>query len=568
MRLSKIITSVLTALVWTQSAYSFTPPPNTNAGVIERQIENEYEDKEVTPTREVPLIEIDIPEERFEMADDATVFIEKIKVEGNDVLSKKMVRKVIAPYEQRDLTMSDIKAVCLKLQEVFIKEGYFLARCFPPPQEIKDGVLVIEVIEGKLGEVTIEGNKYYKTDYIMKFFSKFQGKAINYDALLKSLFLLNENTDLNIGAIFKKGKEMGTADLILRVDDSRPCHLSIDENNYGAHQTTIWRTGGRFEYGNLFTGGDMLTLTEVIGNPASRINYTNASYTIPVNTIGTAIKMNYLYSNFHVDQFKDLRLRGRTQIGTVEVTQALSRTRGISTNIYLSFDFKQIRNYQQGLTSSYDKLRVFTLGFDLDCMDRWKGRNVADFYLTYGVPHFLGGLKTVDDQASRTGSGGLFAVLNADYTRVQTITNSVFATFHFSGQVTPYKLPISQQIYVGGVDTVRGFPMSAALGDDGYYANLELRASPPLIKDKKVPLMRGKTWGQFLQFVGFVDQGGVLLNGGGENQSQHISMTGAGVGLRLFAKYLNVSFDVAFPLTGEKKQSSPVYYFKAGLQPF
>lgn len=573
MRLSNIIL-VLTGMlmIFSKSAHTeFVPPPNTSAGVIEKEIEREYNGKEIAPEREMPLLEIDIPEEQLSMSDNETAFIKTIKLQGNDVLSSKVVNRIIAEYENRDLKMSEIKELCLRLQEKFIKSGYFLARVYPPPQEVKEGNLTLDVLEGRLGEVFIVGNKHYKEKFLKKQFARFEGKAINYDELLKTLFLLNENSDLQVGAVFKKGTEVGTADLVLRVEDKLPCHLYIDENNYGSQQTSMWRTGARAEYGNLFTGGDRIAVTEVLGNPFSNLNYTNASYEIPLNTIGTRLKLNYIYSAFHVNQFLELNLRGRTQIGTVEVTQALARTRNWSTNLYLSFDYKQIQNYQMNVTSSYDKLRVFTLGFDFDTTDSWKGRNVADFSVAYGVPHFLGGLHTdpPKGESSREGSGGLFAILNVDYTRIQSVYKDTFFMFHTSGQATSYKLPLSEQIYIGGIDTVRGFPMAAALGDDGYYANLELRTPIPFVGEAKLPFVKRKKWREFIQLIGFVDQGGVLLNGDGENQKHHISMTGAGVGLRVFAPYgLALNFDVGFPLTEKKRESSPVYYFKASIKAF
>ncbi|MBM3198359.1 MAG: ShlB/FhaC/HecB family hemolysin secretion/activation protein [Chlamydiae bacterium] len=560
----------LVALVLTpQVAFSvFVGPPSNSAGIVERQIEKEYDGKKVDAEREVPLLEIDIPEEQLDIGSDGVAFINSILVEGNSTLSNKEIQKIVAPYQGRDLSMIEIKELCVKLQQAYVQQGFFLARVYPPVQEITNGTLSLEVMEGKLGEITIQGEKYYKEKFIRKYFAKFQGKAINYDELLRSLFLLNENSDLQVGAVFKKGSEVGTADLIVQVSDKRPCHLYVDENNYGANNTTVWRTGGKFDYGNLFTNGDMISVTQVIGNPANNLIYTNASYEIPLNAWGTSLEMEYVYSSFHVSQLEFLNLRGRTQIGSVQVTQALNRNRKLSTDVYLSFDYKQIVNYQENTKSSYDKLRVLTAGFDFDYTDACKGRNIGDVYYTLGIPNFLGGLKPVDSIASREGSGGSFSILNVDYTRMQTLPLSCFLMLHFSGQATPYKLPLSQQIYIGGVDTVRGFSMASALGDDGYYANFELRTPIPGLVHQKFPGSK-REWKDWVQLVGFVDQGGVLLNGGGENQQHHISMTGAGVGIRIYGPYrFNVSFDIGFPLTNTEKTHSPVYYFKAAIQPF
>jgi hemolysin activation/secretion protein len=543
--------------------------PSTSAGIIEREIEREYQAKEITPDREVPLLDIDIPEEQLSLDDREKILIHSIHVEGNRVISCKALQKITRAYANKELSMKDIRSLCTEIEQLYVQKGYFLARAYPPPQEIQEGKLTIQVMEGVLGKVSVQGNKHYKTDFILKYFAKYQGKAIHYDELLKTLFLLNENLDLNAGVVFKKGSQVGSADLIVRIHDTRPCHLYVDENNYGSKQTAMYRTGAKFQYGNLIRNGDVLSLTEVVGNPFNRVNYSNASYSIPLNTIGTSMQFGYTYSSFHVHQLEWLKLRGRTQIGSVEVTQALSRTRNFSSDVYLSFDYKQIANYQLNRINSYDKLRVFVLGMDLDYMDALRGRNVGDVYVSCGVPHFLGGLNAKDALSSRGDvAGGLFTILNVDYTRLQTLPKDCFLMLHFSGQATPYLLPLAEQIYIGGFDTVRGFPLAAALGDNGYYANFELRIAPPFIREKPTYFCK-KTWKELLQIVGFIDQGGVALNGKGENQKRHISMTGAGVGLRVFAPYrIQFNVDVGFPLTGEKARSSPVYTFKLGVQPF
>ena len=564
-----LASGIVAGMCLSQVGYSdFVGSPSSSAGIIERELQKEYELKKIEPEREIPLVEIDIPEEQLDLEEGETAFITSISIQGNNILSTKVIRSFVVEYENRELSMKEIKELCLKVQGKYVKSGYFLARVYPPTQEIKEGKLTLEVVEGRLGVVTVQGQKHYKEKFIQKYFKKFQGKAINYDKLLKTLFLLNENSDLQASAIFKKGQELGTADLVIQVQDKRPCHLFIDENNYGAQNTTIWRTGAKFDYGNLFTDGDTFSITEAVGNPVSNLNFTNVSYQIPLNTIGTAIKFDYIYSYFHVNELVELDLRGRTQIGSVGVSQVLTRSRNLSTDLYTSFDYKQMRNYEGGTTTSNDKLRIITLGFTLDGMDSFRGRNTADMYYTCGIPHVLGGLKTETSLSSRKGSGGSFSIFNIDYTRIQTLTKNCFLMLHASGQATPYKLPLSEQIYIGGIGTVRGFPMAAALGDDGYYANLELRTPFPGLIEAKVPFMHRK-WKDFLQLIGFVDQGGVLLNGGGEDQKKHLSMTSAGVGVRIFAPFhINISFDIGFPLTQEKKQSSPVYYFRTSIQPF
>src|SRR5579871_2652634 len=114
--------------------------------------------------------------------------------------------------------------------------------------------------------------------------------------------LLNDNTDLNAGAVFKKGKEFGCADVILRVDDHRPIHLYLNGNNYGRFLTTNVRAGGRFDWGNVIFQGDKLSIAEVIGFPVNALYFTDVTYTVPLNRKGASLEFAYLFSKFKIEE--------------------------------------------------------------------------------------------------------------------------------------------------------------------------------------------------------------------------------------------------------------------------
>jgi hemolysin activation/secretion protein len=251
------------------------------------------------------------------------------------------------------------------------------------------------------------------------------------------------------------------------------------------------------------------------------------------------------------------------------VSHALLRTRRLNTDVFIAFDYKQIKNISLGKTTSFDKLREIQLGFDFDYVDQFDGRNVGDMSVNVGIPDFLGGLKPVDKECSRKGAGGRFAIFYLDAQRLQRFARHSLLVFNFSGQATSYKLPLAEQFYIGGVDTVRGYPLASALGDSGYFANLECRIPPPGLADRLCPFSKRK-WKEVLQFLGFVDHGGVFLNGrSNERQSSPIFETSAGFGLRIFGPYrLDFCFDVGFPITAKKSISIPIYYYRINLQAF
>ncbi len=577
MRFSAIIAFAPFALL----AVSTPPPPP--AGIVERQIETEYEAKEIEPEKEIPLLEIDIPDKQFDLSG-ISVEIRKVEFEGNEVFSSEELSQAAAPFLNRELSMQEMREMCLAVQRLYTQSGYFLTRVYLPQQDIQDGRLKIGILEGKLGEVAIIGNKHYSEKFIASYFTKFQGKAINYDQFLKTLLLIDDNSDLAVGAVFKKGKAFGTADVIFHVHDERPIHMFVDHNNYGSLHTSRHRTGGRLDWGNLVMYGDTLSLAEVLGSPINKLDFTDLIYRLPLNTRGAFLELSYLLANFKTDRFdQGLVLKGRSVVASGKFTQALHRTRRLNTDIYTSFDYKQIKNYSEAGTTSYDKLRVVALGMNVDYIDSWNGRNLFTGAGYLGIPDLWGGLSPIDHQCSRLGAGGLFIKLNGGAKRIQKLPKDCFLLLNGFGQYSLYKLALPEQIYIGGVDTIRGYKLAVGLGDSGYFGNVELRVPLPFLRAKKVPFMK-KTWGEFLQLVGFLDFGQTFSIGkdlireteitpsgkakkGVVDQDGRSILTAAGAGFRLYGPWkLEFSLDAGYPLTHRHRSSDTIVYFKVSLQ--
>lgn len=560
------------------------------AGVVERQLEYEYyEEKQVDPEKMIPLMEVDVPEKQLDLGEE-TAFVKEVRFTGNTIFSPKQFQEWVAPYMNRDLSMREMTEICQLIQEKYGEKGYFLSRAYLPAQEIHDGVLEIAILEGKLGEISVIGNKYYREKFILDHFADLQNKAINYDQFLKALLLLDENIDLNIGAIFKKGKEYGTADVVLRVKDDRPIHVTLDHNNYGSDHTSKQRTGLRVDFGNTLMDGDVLTLIEVVGSPISILDFTDAVYRFPVNVFGGNLEIAYLLANFKTGTIGTgedaIKFEGRSHIATLKYLQALQRTRKLNTDCFTSFDYKQIQNFSAGARSSFDKLRVLSGGVSADYIDSWQGRNLFSAYFGWGIPDILGGLDAEDSEGSRQDGGGRFVRLNGSYKRVQYIKMDAwdralgdwFLILNAVGQGTWDKLPLPEQIYIGGIDTVRGYKLAEGLGDNGFYTNVELRVPIPFLHHRAVPWSK-KSWGEFFQFVAFFDHGQTFTVGadnlyqnkvvgdsvqrGTVQQPGRAILTSVGFGARLNGPWkLEFSFDAGYPLTERHRSSSTITYYR------
>lgn len=539
------------------------PPTVPPAGVVERDLEKQYEAQPLEMEKNVPNIKVDIPKETLKLPEGKKIYICDIKIEGNSVIPTKILKSLIDLKGGCKVSISDIYKICQKIETFYAKKGYFLARAYPPPQEIKNNTLIIRVLEGKLGNIKIIGNKYYKSKFILRYFSKMQHKAIRYDKFLRVMMLLNDIPDLSAGSIFVKGKKVGEADVILKVKDKNPIHLYLNGNNYGRYLTTDSRIGARLDKGSLFMYNDKFSIAEVVGFPIKALYFTDIIYSVPLNTNGHFLEGAYLTSRFHVHELSDLRLKGESDIATLKYIFSLRRSRYLSSDLFAYFDYKQIKNFTLSHRTSFDKLRVLTFGASLDHNSPCFGRDYLVMRFGFGIPGFLGGLDHNSSHTSRPGAHGNFFIFNLDYDRIQKLPRDAYFYFHASGQLSPSKLTVPEQIYIGGADTVRGFPLAVALGDSGYYTNIEFRLPPYGIKDCRFFLSR-KKWKQVLEFAAFLDHGGTFLKA-----TTDTFLWGSGLGVILNGPgTLSFTAEMAFPLNHRDRSKDPFYYLKITARPF
>lgn len=162
-------------------------------------------------------IQIDIPENTLNLPESIKIKIKKFTLNHCESVQEARVHQCISKYLDLELSIKDIYEVCQCIERCYAEHGYFLARAYPPPQSIKGGCLTLEILEGRLGSVEIVDNRYYSNCFIRGYFSNLEGRPLHYCQFLRALLLLNENIDLTASAIFKKGQEVGTADVVLRL---------------------------------------------------------------------------------------------------------------------------------------------------------------------------------------------------------------------------------------------------------------------------------------------------------------------------------------------------------------
>ncbi len=473
------------------------------------------------------------------------VRIKQIKLTGNSVISTEELEPILNSYVDQEMDYLLLQKVAEDITEEFRKRGFSLARAYLPQQEIYHGRVEIAVLEGRVGDIIVKGNKHYSSDFIRKGFTRvIDDKAIKHNSVEKSLLLLNEYPDLRVTAVLEAGKEPGTTDIVASVEDKLPLHGAVDYNNFGTNYVSKHRFGVELSLGKfLVVEGSSLTMRGLIGAKTSELHYGTASYLMPLNNYGTKLGFSAQGGVFSVgNEFAELGITGNSFGYAINASHPFVKSRfaGLSGE----FGFYSTDTKQTLLDEPYslDKIRALKAGLNYSRTDVG-GRSLLGFYIFQGLGNNLGGMENNDPQSSRLGADNRFRKFNLQLARVQRLGEHVSLLWKASAQASNNSLVAGEQFYLGGADSVRGYPQGEYLGDDGYNVSTEIRLFP--LPDKEM-----------LQLLFFLDHGGVSTKKPSPGTKSYYHLTGVGYGLRLKLPYqIGARFDVGFPIQPTKTSS-------------
>jgi hemolysin activation/secretion protein len=481
--------------------------------------------------------------------------VKKITITGNQVLKTGDLTPIVQSYEGKHMTLTDLQKVAGLITEEYQKRGFVIAKAYVPEQEITDGIVRIGILEGAVGEVRVEGShKYYSTQFIKKHFDPImKEKALNQNTLERALLVLNEYPKLNVQATLQAGRDPGTTDIVVKAENSIPVHLTLDYNNFGSKYTSRDRFGATLDIGNVFKEGAILSIRGISGDTPSDMLLGRASYSIPLNTLGTRLAAYYARGNYDVgEDLAVLGMKGKSESWGVSLSHPFIKKRLMSLTAEAGFDWKNTKQYLLDEITSEDKIRSLRAGATFE-QTGVSGRTYASAFITTGLGNSFGAMEDNDPYASRQGADNNFTRFNFDAIRLQKFTPSVFLILKGSAQLSLNKLVSSEQFYIGGADSVRGYGPGEFYGDDGYSATAELRVAPLTNKEK-------------FQIAFFIDNGFVSLQSPPAGVRKTQSLTGGGGGIRLVLPYeINIRADLGIPLDPHKTADgkSSMFYFQA-----
>lgn len=489
------------------------------------------------------------------------VYIENIKVSPSEILTTEEISDIIEPHTGQNLTFDAIKKIVDEINNLYLEKGYVTARAYVPEQTIDNETLYIELVEGKIGNVTVTNNKWTRDSYIEDRISGQKGDVFDIVQLEEDVLNFNRyTTGVELSANLKPGEEtLGTTDIELHAREKIPFHITGIFDNAGRDTIGKLRGGVMVQHDSLFGFRDKLSA----GMYASHHSITPfADYNIPVNKKDGRVGFMFSSSNARIrnGNYSMFNIKSQSYVYSLYFNQPIIRKPYMELASFSALNYKQATTTFDGYDLYTDKITSAQTGLNFR-YDTKKGIWYMNQNVYYAFPIFK------DNSNYLKLEGGLV--------RLHDFGHGIVGQFRANYQWIPQDvIPYIDQYQGGGLSSVRGYSEGLLIGKTGYFVSTELLFPfmPSKIKTKKkeVPFL-----GKYVKGVVFVDHAGVLpFKGEGPGKDLSYAndfLLSAGLGLRVtLPGDLTARLYWGFPMirnSHEYKHPSSRFHFEMMLTP-
>ncbi|WP_407155843.1 ShlB/FhaC/HecB family hemolysin secretion/activation protein [Bradyrhizobium sp. STM 3557] len=443
------------------------------------------------------------------------------------------------PFLGKPVSQADLAGIANAISDRYRAAGYHLSRAIVPPQDIENGRVRIQVIEGSIAEVSLKGEGAEEFGIRPMLDPVLAEQPSRFATLERQLLLINGRAGVRItdSAMEEVGGTTGRFRLVLQVQ-AWHVYGFAGVNNLGASTVGPWQSYATAAFNSYLTPGDALAVNlSTTPGDVRELSFVRLSYDTPVGTGGARVGASALYSEVRPGDFRRL-YNDNTVTEAVEVHGSITpiQTQHASLVLTVAAGFLNATERSVFGTLYEDHVRTLTLTSDYHWDDRLAGDNFLTVSYRQGLDIF--GAGSPDGLSSRDGASPNFSVVNAWFTRYQSLAAGWSIKLAGAAQFASGVLFTSQQFYLGGFAFGRGYGSAEVSGDNGLAGTFELRY------DQAV------NWAYLAgyQLYSFVDAG--LAWNDGYRPWEGIALTSAGAGVRFtFANDLHADFSVAFPLS-------------------
>lgn len=461
------------------------------------------------------------PSEQTLLSSQVQVFVRSFHILGNTVLDPEKLKAVVAPYVGHEVSAEELQELRRKLTQLYVDAGFISSGVIIPDQQVVNGIVTLQVIEGRLSRVEVTGLRHLKPDYIRDRVALDSEHPLKFSDLEERLQLLHQDRLIeHLSGQLTPGERLGESVLTVAVEESRPYWLAVSIDNHRSPSVGSLQAGIHAGHWNLTGWGDALQLDFGL---TEGLDDLLLAYSFPLSARGTTLGLEYERSGSEVieEPFNELDIESDYRSLALYLRQPFLWTLNRSFDLTLKLENARSETFfLNGIPfpaegSENGKSEVTAVRLIGDWLDRQENQVIAArSTFSWGIDAF--GATIHDGEPD----GSFFAWLGQFQWARRFGDNQNQVIFRTDVQLASDPLLSLERFAVGGAYSVRGYRENLLVRDNGLVSSLELR----------FPVLRDAAGISRIQLAAFVDYGQSWNKAG--NTPEPRSISSAGLGLR------------------------------------
>ncbi len=544
---------LLSVLSFTTNTFGLPTVEQVDPGRTMEEIQQQL------PEETEPLPKIKLPKTQNAINEDldsskVKFTLKGVKFKGNTIFKDSELKAVYKSYLGKKQSLKGIRELAAKVASYYRDKGYILTVVLIPPQEINErGVLTLEIVEGYISKIIIEGNTSSEVTKLLQGYGRQiqKSKPLTMRNLERYSLLANEIPGVNVKVLVSKGTSHGASNLTFIVEEKR-ISAFISGNNFNSELLGRNQFIAGIDVNNLLLGSET-AVRGLVGTPPKRLNYASFHHKQMLNYDSLQWDVNFSYTKTEPD-FVGLNstfLSTPGEAGTFTTNLTYTYIRSRVRNLRMVAGFTYMNSHTDALDTVLFKDWIRSIS--LKTLYDWRGSYRSTNQIIFKVYQGLKILGAKAEPPSRPGGRNDFTKITFDADRHQPLGNLFGLALYFASQYSFSELLSFEKFGYGAGPFGYGYDPSEITGDHGIAGKFELQFNPRV---SSYPLSR-------IQLFTNIDEG-VVWNKNSTFQVARAARTSASFGARILPRRrFSAEFFISKPfrnLTTTNNKDIRVYF--------
>lgn len=468
------------------------------------------------------------------------VAIRELRFDGISVFPAETLHAAVGDALKTPLDLAGLREIANRISQYYRDNNYPFARAVLPRQNLADGVLKVNVLEGVYGNINTRSETPELAEAVRPFVGALKaGEVINGSALERTMLLIEDLPGITSVPVMRPGETTGTGNLDVGVRATPRTQGRLSLDNHGSRASGEYRLNAQWQANRILTVGDRLSLNALYSDEGLWLG--RIGYERPLGYRGARGELAHARTEYNLRSPFDA-FTGTADITSLTLRYPLIRQQTTNLGLSVGYQYKALDDRFDDISYQQRYSHNTPLSLQFDHRDALGGGGVTFGNITLTPGHL--------SNASPETLEGSYTHMSLRISRQQRLPEAFSLLATLEGQWADTPLDSSERQSLGGARSVRAYPQGELSASRAWLTQFELRYRA---SDALSPYL----FYEHGQRIGFAAETSESLSGGGLGLRYTIAgwRLGAAMALQTSGKAANAD-----------EQRNPRFWFSTGYR--